>query len=604
MRDSQKIPLEVLFKKAEKDAIKISPDGEKISYLKNVNGKASLIIMDINKKEEKSILTDIDDSIMDYQWTFDNDRILIIKDHNGNENFRLYEIELSSKAIKEITPFDNIVVRSINLSPEYRDHILFEMNKENPTQFDVYKYHLKSGNISIFQKNPDSFSQWVYTEEMTIGAGVKINEDGSQSLMVRNSNNEFKQLLLWNIEDGFSNSPLFFSKDGKYIYVISDTSQGTLGLIKIDIENGEKIIIACDDRYDIRDVCKKPVNGDIEAVSFVRYINEYKVVDKNKEEDYLFINKNIDSEFYVVSRSLNNEAWIIKAISLTGLVSFYLYKDKKLTLLFEQNSELKNYKLSKHEGIRYTSRDGLTIEGYITYPQGQKKEKLPLVLNVHGGPWYREYVEDLSREAQWIANRGYICLNVNFRGSTGYGKDFLNKGNKQWGRDMHNDLIDAINWAISSGIADKDRICIMGMSYGGYATLAGVTLTPDIFKCAIDRVGPSNLINLMNSLPDHWRLLKDNYFLRVGHPIEDKELLMEVSPIFHLDKIKVPILIAHGLNDPRVNVSESENIVKHLKESNKVYEYILFEDEGHLINKEKNNYIFYKAAENFLNKYL
>ncbi|HCJ57453.1 MAG TPA: S9 family peptidase, partial [Clostridiaceae bacterium] len=209
-----------------------------------------------------------------------------------------------------------------------------------------------------------------------------------------------------------------------------------------------------------------------------------------------------------------------------------------------------------------------------------------------------------SREAQWIANRGYICLNVNFRGSTGYGKDFLNKGNKQWGRDMHNDLIDAINWAISSGIADKDRICIMGMSYGGYATLAGVTLTPDIFKCAIDRVGPSNLINLMNSLPDHWRLLKDNYFLRVGHPIEDKELLMEISPIFHLDKIKVPILIAHGLNDPRVNVSESENVVKHLKESNKVYEYILFEDEGHLINKEKNNYIFYKAAENFLNKYL
>jgi dipeptidyl aminopeptidase/acylaminoacyl peptidase len=255
------------------------------------------------------------------------------------------------------------------------------------------------------------------------------------------------------------------------------------------------------------------------------------------------------------------------------------------------------------EPVSFTSRDGLTIEGYLTLPPGSSGGPMPMILNVHGGPWVRDGW-GYDPEAQWFANRGYACLQVNYRGSTGYGKEFLNAGNKEWGGTMHDDLVDAVRWAVESGVADPERVAIYGGSYGGYAALAGATFTPDLFRCAVDIVGPSSLITLINSIPPYWKPLLATFHERVGNPDTEEDFLKSRSPLFFVDRIRIPMLIAQGSNDPRVKQAESEQIVAAMKEKGIDYEYLLFEDEGHGFVRPENRLKFYAAAERFLAKHL
>ena len=304
-------------------------------------------------------------------------------------------------------------------------------------------------------------------------------------------------------------------------------------------------------------------------------------------------------------RNTDGDIWVIGFTADDGPVKYYMFdrNTKEAKFLFVHKPDLNDYPLAKMEPISFTSRDGLTIHGYVTFPPGKERTNLPMVLNVHGGPWYRD-TWGYNREAQWLANRGYVCLQVNFRGSTGYGKDFLNAGDREWGGKMHDDLIDAVNWAVDEGYADPAKIAIYGGSYGGYAALVGATFTPDVFCCAVDIVGVSNLITFIETIPPYWSSFLEVLYKRVGHPDEDAEFLMSRSPLTKVDAIKIPMLIAQGANDPRVNQAESEQIVEAMKAKGIEYEYMLFEDEGHGFAKPENRLEFYAAAEKFLAKHL
>jgi dipeptidyl aminopeptidase/acylaminoacyl peptidase len=348
-----------------------------------------------------------------------------------------------------------------------------------------------------------------------------------------------------------------------------------------------------------------PETHAVQAAAVQRARTEWIVLDDGVREDFEAIGDLGRGDFSVTSRDRADESWLVAVNSDDGGASFFAYdrRTKEGVHLFDARPELADYPLAKMEPIGFTSRDGLEVEGYLTLPPGAKTEGLPMVLNVHGGPWARDGW-GYDPEAQWFANRGYACLQVNFRGSTGYGKDFLNAGNREWGGRMHDDLVDAVRWAVERGVADPERVAIYGGSYGGYAALAGVTFTPDLFRCAVDIVGPSNIITLIESVPPYWKPLIATFTERVGNPKTEADFLKSRSPLFYVDKIKAPLLIAQGANDPRVKQAESEQIVAAMKERGIDHEYLLFEDEGHGFARPENRLKFYAAAEEFLAKHL
>ena len=368
---------------------------------------------------------------------------------------------------------------------------------------------------------------------------------------------------------------------------------------------GDITVIAEDPQYDVGNVIVHPDTHDVQAVAFNKDRNEWLVLDESIKKDFDNIGDIHRGDFFIISRDDADTTWVVAFTVDNGPVPFYAYdrKSQKATFLFDNQPELNKYTLATIEPISFTSRDGLTIHGYLTLPQGEQKTNLPMVLNVHGGPWGRD-AWGYRPDAQWFANRGYACLQVNFRGSTGYGKDFVNAGDREWGRNMHNDLVDAVQWAIDKGIADPKKVAIFGGSYGGYAALVGATFTPDLFCCAVDIVGPSNLNTLIRTIPPYWSTFLATFHKRVGNPDTEEEFLNSRSPLFKADQIKIPILIGQGANDPRVKQAESEQIVEAMKSKGIDYEYMLFPDEGHGFAKPENRLKFYAAAEKFLAKHL
>jgi dipeptidyl aminopeptidase/acylaminoacyl peptidase len=375
--------------------------------------------------------------------------------------------------------------------------------------------------------------------------------------------------------------------------------------VRLDLLTEEVDILAEDPDYDVSDLLVHPDTREVQAAAFTRARTEWIVLDKAVREDFAAIAKLHPGDFAVVSRDRADKNWLVAFTADDGPLSYYTYdRDEKLgTHLFDDRPELKEYTLAPMEPVSFQARDGLKIHGYLTVPPALGRQKQPMVLNVHGGPWARD-LWGYDPEAQWLANRGYACLQVNYRGSTGYGKRFLNAGNREWGAKMHDDLVAAVRWAVEEGIADPERVAIYGGSYGGYAALVGATFTPDLFRCAVDIVGPSNLITLIKSIPPYWKALIAVFHERVGNPETEKEFLESRSPLLRVDQIKIPMLIAQGANDPRVKQVESEQIIAAMEEKGIDHEYLLFPDEGHGFAKPENRLKFYAAAERFLAKHL
>ncbi|XEC93640.1 alpha/beta fold hydrolase [Paenibacillus tarimensis] len=594
------IPRDVLFGNPTKANPQLSPDGRFLSYLAPLNGVLNVWVGPAGGEEYKAVTQDNDRGIRFYFWGYDNEHILYVQDVGGNENWRLYSVNLSTSETRDLTPFENVQVNIVKHSKDHPNEILIALNKENPAAHDVYLLKLSSGTLELVAKNPGNIVHWVTDGDLNVRGAVASTPDGGTDLLLYGKDGEWNTFLSWDMEDSMASRPVGFTKDNREMYLIDSRHVNAGRLIQMKLSDQSFRIIAEDPQYDVEHVMTDPETYEVLAVSFNKQRKEWVVQDDSIKEDFVAIRKLHDGDFSIHNRDAADRTWLIGFHSDTGPASYYIYnrETREGTFLFHNKPELAEYELMPMKPISFTSRDGLTIHGYITYPPGNRT-KLPLVLNVHGGPWSRDSW-GFDPEAQWLANRGYACLSVNFRGSTGYGKNFLNAGNKEWAGAMHNDLVDAVNWAVDQGIADPGKVAIYGGSYGGYAALVGATFTPDLFCCAVDVVGPSNIITLIQSIPPYWTPMLAALHKRVGHPELEEDFLKSRSPIYKVDQIKIPILIAQGANDPRVKQAESEQIVAAMKEKNLEYEYLLFPDEGHGFAKPENRLKFYERAEKFL----
>lgn len=600
------IPREVLFGNPKKNNPQISPDGKKLAYLAAVNNVLNVWVKTIGADDDKPVTKDTDRGIHYYFWAENNKYILYLQDIAGNENWRLYGVELTNNRVRDFTPFHNVQVRIIEHNRDFPDELIIAMNKDNVKLHDVYHLDLTTGRLRMIAKNPGNVSDWGIDAHFKVRLYVASRTDGGTDLFIRESEDSpWKKFITWNFEDSISSAPVSFSKDGKSIILLDSRGVNAGRVVEVETATGNQRVIYGSPRYDINNIIIHPVTYQVQGVSLMKERTEWIVLDDSVKEDFARLAKISQGDFFLSSRDHSDNKWIVGYMKDNGPIAFYMYdrQNKKANFLFDHKPDLKEYTLAAMEPLSFISRDGLTIHGYITFPPGQIRKNLPLVLNVHGGPWVRDGW-GYDPEAQWLANRGYVCLQVNYRGSSGYGKIFLNAGNKEWAGKMHDDLVDAVRWTVKKGIADPAKVAIFGGSYGGYAALVGATFTPDIFRCAVDIVGPSNLVTFIKSTPPYWYNFLSNLYKRVGSPDTEAEFLKSRSPLFKVDNIKIPILIAQGANDPRVKQSESEQIVSALKKKNLEYEYLLFPDEGHGFAKPQNRLKFYAAAEKFLAKYL
>jgi dipeptidyl aminopeptidase/acylaminoacyl peptidase len=596
----------VLFGNPVKTSPQISPDGKMMAYLAPVNNVLNVWVGTIGLEDDRVVTKDKDRGIRIYFWAKDSQHIMYLQDVGGNENWCLYAANLKTDEVRDLTPFGDVQVQIVGYDKHFPHELLIAMNKEDPRFHDVYWLNLTSGELKLIAKNPGDVVSWVTNADFKVRGAMKARPDGGFNLVIReNEDAPWEKLVSWSLEDSSNSGPVCFSEDGRYIYLLDSRNANAACLVKMEIATGNVEMIAEDPQYDAGSVVVHPDTYEIQAVSFTRDRTEWKVLDESIRDDFAAISKLDYGDFFVCGRDNADDTWLVVFIKGNGPVSFYAFDrgTKKGTFLFDSQPELNNYTLAPMEPISFTSRDGLTIHGYITFPEGKGRKNLPMVLNVHGGPWYRD-TWGYNPEVQWLANRGYTCLQVNFRGSTGYGKEFLNAGDKEWGGKMHDDLVDAVNWAIEQGIADPEKVAIYGWSYGGYAALVGATFTPDLFCCAVDGCGSSNLVTFIETLSPLGATSLPSLYKAVGNPEMEKEFLESRSPLFKVDQIKIPILVAQGANDPRTKQTESEQIVQAMKEKGIEYEYMLFPDEGHGFAKPENRLKFYAAAEKFLAQHL
>lgn len=600
------IPKNILFGNPVKTSPQLSPDGKKMAYLAPLENVLNVWVGDISAEDYKVVTKDKGRGVVNYFWAQDNQHILYLQDKDGNENWRLYAVDLKTNEIKDFTPFEEVQVQVLVHNKHFPNDILIAMNKDNPEVHDIYHLNLKTGELNKVAENPGNIASWEVDSNLKIRGAMVATEEGGFDLVVRDTEeSEWKTIISWAMEDSLNSGALMFSKDGKSIYVRDSRNSNTGKLVKYNLENNQMETIIEDPEYDVSDIMIHPDTYEIQMVSFVKARNENIIFDESIRKDMEIISKLNPGDYMVYDRDDADKTWLVGFTNDNSPVAFFTYSRQRQegTFLFYSKPDLANYSLAKMEPISFTSRDGLTIHGYLTKPVDMEDKAVPMVLNVHGGPWHRD-TWGYNPEAQWLANRGYACLQVNFRGSTGYGKNFLNAGDREWGGKMHDDLIDAVEWAIKNGHTERDKIAIYGGSYGGYAALVGATFTPDVFACAIDVVGPSSILTLINTIPAYWSTFLNNFKKRVGDPATEEEFLKSRSPLFKVDKIKIPMLIAQGANDPRVKQSEAEQIVDAMKSKGIDHEYLLFPDEGHGFVKPENRIKFYDHAEKFLAKHL
>jgi dipeptidyl aminopeptidase/acylaminoacyl peptidase len=604
------IPRKVLFGNPQRTQPRICPDGQRLAYIAPLDGVLNVWVgpvgSDAGGGAFEPVTRDTDRGIRLYFWAEDGRHLVYLQDKGGNEDWQLYAVDPATKETRDLTPFENVQARPLEKNKHFPDELLVELNRRDPQLHDVHRLNLATGDLKLVAENPGNVAGWVADVDMQVRAALSVYPDGGFGLLVRKTEeDDWHELLRWGPEDGLNSGPVGFSEDGARMFLKDSREANAARLVRLDLLTEEVEILAEDPDYDVSGVLVHPDTREVQAAAFTRARTEWIVLDEAVREDFAAIAKLHPGDFAVVSRDRADENWLVVFTADDGPASYYAYDrdEKQGTHLFDDRSDLKEYTLAPMEPVSFEARDGLKIYGYLTVPPALGRENLPMVLNVHGGPWARD-LWGYDPEAQWLANRGYACLQVNYRGSTGYGKRLLNAGNREWGAKMHDDLVAAVGWAVEEGIADPERVAIYGGSYGGYAALVGATFTPDLFRCAVDIVGPSNLITLIKSIPPYWKPLIAVFHERVGNPETEEEFLESRSPLFRVDQIKVPMLIAQGANDPRVKQAESEQIVAAMEEKGIDHEYILFPDEGHGFAKPENRLKFYAAAERFLAKHL
>ncbi|PQO36529.1 S9 family peptidase [Blastopirellula marina] len=615
MSDVPLIPRRKFFGNPEKARARLSPDGTKLAYLAPVDGVLNVWVGTTESlgKDAKPITKDTHRGIRSFSWSFTNNHVLYTQDKDGDENFHVYAVNLTTDEIKDLTPLENIRAEIDNVSENFPNEILIGLNDRNPQLHDLYRLNVETGEKELLQENP-GFAGFLTDDNYKVRFAMTYTPDAGQMYLTpteTDGKEDWKPFLKIDAADAMTTGIAGFDKSGDIAYMYDSRDRNTAALKSLDLKTGEEKLIAENDKADISGILAHPTEKTIQAVAFNYERQTWDILDKSLEADFAFLKEQEDGEIQITSRTLKDDLWTVAYIRDDGPIDFYLYhrgEQPKAEFLFSSQPELAELPLVKMHPVVIDARDNLKLVSYLSLPKGSNPDggikptqPLPLVLDVHGGPWARDDWGFNSMH-QLLANRGYAVLSVNYRGSTGFGKEFLNAANKEWAGKMHDDLLDAVDWAVAEGIADPDKIAIMGGSYGGYATLVGLTFTPDKFCCGVDIVGPSSLVTLLNNVPPYWMpfmpVMKD----RVGdHETEEgMKFLNERSPLNFVDKINKPLLIGQGANDPRVKQAEADQIVKAMEEKKIPVTYVLFPEEGHGFAKPENRFAFNAITEAFL----
>ena len=605
------IPRHILFGNPERISPRLSPDGSQLAWIAPSDGVLNVWVAPASPQtgviwEQAKVLTDdTDRGIRVFAWAHDNRHLLYLQDTDGDENWRLHDVDLPTMQRRDLTPFDGVQTQMIAMERKFPSEILVGLNRDNPELHDAYRLDLVTGELTKVATN-HGYLGWLADCQMEVRSTAMPQPDGGFALLVRDSaDDEWREVLTIPAEDAISSQPITFSEDGRSLLMISSQGAETARLVRIDLATGKEEVLAEDPVADVCEVHTHPDTREPQIVTVLQDRSEYLVLDPSIADDLAAIRALHPGDPSIESSDDADTTWLVAFTNDSGPIPYFAYDraSKKGTFLFEHRPALAKYTLAAMEPFSFPARDGLTVRGYATFPPGQPRTGLPTVLVVHGGPWMRD-AWGFHPEAQWLANRGYLCLQVNYRGSTGYGKAFINAGDREWGARMQDDLTDAVAFAIDQGWADPQRVAIYGGSYGGYAALVGAAFTPEVYRCAVDIVGPSNLKTLIETIPPYWAPMIAQFHRRVGNPESDVEFLWSRSPLSRADKISIPLLIAQGANDPRVKQAESEQIVAAMQAAGIDHEYMLFPDEGHGFAKPENRMRFYAAAERFLARHL
>lgn len=609
------IPRDAFFGNPEKARPRISPDGKRFAFVAPVDGVLNVWVSDLEHIDQaKPVTHDKHRGITEYFWAYTGKHLLYTQDNDGDEDFHVYSIDLDSGAIKDLTPIEKIAAQIEGVSEKFPEEILVGINDRDERQFhDIYRIHIGTGEKTLVQKNP-GFAGFLSDDDYQVRLAVTVTPDAGQQWLQPDGSGGWKEFQKIGPLDGMTTNPAGFTKSGDKMYIIDSRDRDTAALKQIDLKSGAVTLLAENAKADISGALTHPTEKHIQAVSFTYAREEWEVLDAVIKPDLEYLKTVADGELQITGRTLDDRLWTVAYIMDDGPIRFYVYDRpaKTAKFLFTSNRALEKLPLAKMHDVAIKTRDDLTLVSYLTLPRdsdpertGRPRQPLPMILNVHGGPWARDGW-GYDPEHQLWANRGYAVLSVNYRGSTGFGKSFINAANGEWAGKMHDDLIDAVKWAVAEKIAIADKVAIMGGSYGGYATLVGLTFTPDVFACGVDIVGPSSLVTLLQNPPPYWMPVMPVMKLRVGDfsTDEGRKFLDSRSPLNFVDKISRPLLIAQGAKDPRVKQQEADQIVAAMKEKKIPVTYVLFHDEGHGMARPENRFAFYAVAEAFLARQL
>lgn len=605
---AKQIPLEDFFKNPEKANYQISPNGSYYSYMAPYENRMNIFVQERGTEESIRLTSEADRDIAGYFWA-NNDRILFLKDKGGDENYRLFGVNIDGSGLKAYTDFEGVRTQIIDDLPDIEKEVIIGMNKRNPTVFDPYRLNVETGEMEMLAENPGNIQGWMFDHDGKLRVAFAVTDGVNSTILYRETEqDEWENVLTTSFKE--SVSPAFFTFDNKNVYAASNLNRDKSAVVVFDIANGKEIEVLYENPdYDVYGIFHSKKRKALTSASYTSWKRERHFFDDQTRELFERLEQDLgDYELGITATNRNEDVFIVRTYSDRSLGSYYIYdlEQDKLEKIADISPWIDENEMAKVTPIKYQSRDGLTIHGYLTLPKGYTMDNakdLPVIVNPHGGPWYRDDW-GFNPEIQFLANRGYAVLQMNFRGSTGYGKEFWEASFKKWGREMQDDITDGTLWLIDQGIADPERIAIYGGSYGGYATLMGLVKEPDLYAAGVDYVGVSNMFTFMKTIPPYWTPMLEMFYEMVGDPVEDSLMLREVSPVFQVDKIEDPLFIAQGANDPRVNKNESDQMVEAMKARGIDVEYLVKDNEGHGFRNEENRFEFYRDMEKFLNKHL
>ena len=608
---SDLIPRRTLFGNPERTAVTLSHDGTRVAWLAPVDGVLNVWVAPADAIEDaKPVTRDRDRGIRHYFWSYQPGWLLYGQDRDGDENWHCYAVEIDSGQTRDLTPYDGVQAIPHGFSDRFPQEVLIAINRRDPQYHDLHRVDIVTGESELIVENDFGANGFVTDHAFDPRLATVIPPDGGVQILSRSGSGVWEPFMAIGPEDDVTTGPLHFDATGRFLYLRDSRGRDTAALVALDTETGAVEALASNENADASQTISHPATHRPQAVAFEHERVAWTVLDESVAADFERLADGDRGEFHTISRSLHDRTWIVAYDRADGPEAYYRYDRESggLEYLFSNRPDLEKTALAPMHPTVVRSRDQLDVVSYYSLPVGSAEdgadrptEPLPTVLWVHGGPWSRDSW-GYDPVHQLMTNRGYAVISVNYRGSMGFGKAFVNAANGEWAGRMHDDLIDVVEWAVEQGIADRDRIAIMGGSYGGYATLVGLTFTPEVFACGVDLVGPSNLNTLIDSVPPYWKPMLGMLLARVGDNStpEGRRFLAERSPLSRVDRIVRPLLIGQGANDPRVKQAESDQIVAAMTERGIPVTYLLYSDEGHGFARPENNLSFMAVAEAFL----